>query len=89
MPKPKQSLRNLPNIGATLERKLNSIGIKTVNDLRSQKPEVIYSKLCIAENRRLPVCYYLYTLEGAVKNIDWRKLTVKQKQRLLDAVENL
>jgi DNA transformation protein len=89
MTKSAKNLRDLPNIGTTLERKLNAIGIRSIKDLKSEKPEVLYSKLCIKEGRRLPVCYYLYTLEAAIKNIDWRDLSKIQKERLLKAVEDL
>jgi DNA transformation protein len=89
MTKSKKHLRDLPNIGITLERKLKAIGISSIAKLKSEKPEAIYAKLCTKEGKRLPVCYYLYTLEGAVKNIDWRRLTESKKKRLLKAVEDL
>jgi DNA transformation protein and related proteins len=89
MTKSAKSLRDLPNIGTTLEHKLNAIGIRSIKELKSERPEVLYSKLCTKEGKRLPVCYYLYTLEAAVKNVDWRDLSELQKRRLLKAVEDL
>ncbi len=85
----KKSLKDLRNIGRTLEKKLNSVGIDSPAELRAERPEVVYSKLCLKEGRRLPVCYYLYTLEGAIKGIDWRDLSAKRKKQLLKAVEDL
>ncbi len=85
----KKRLSDLINIGRTLEMKLNAIGIQSPAELRAHRPEVLYSKLCQKEGRRLPVCYYLYTLEGAIKGIHWRELSESQKKKLLKSVEDL
>lgn len=78
-------LGELRNIGATLEKKLNAVGIFTPEELRAKRPEAIYAELCNLAGKRLPVCYYLYSLAGAVKDKDWRGLSEKEKRSLLRA----
>jgi len=41
-----------------------------------------YRRLCNAEGPGLPVCYYLYSLEGALSDRDWRELTDDEKRDL-------
>jgi len=81
-------LKDLKNIGLTLQSKLKDVGIKSVEDLERIGPVQAYIKLCKQEGRRLPVCYYLYSIEAALKKKDWRALSAAQKAKLLAAVEN-
>jgi len=80
-------LQQLPNIGVTLAKKLSAIGIESERDLKKIGPAKAYMKLCLAEDKRLPVCYYLYSLHGALHGKDWRDLTDKEKDRLRNAVD--
>lgn len=82
-------LRDLPNIGSTLEERLHEVGIRSVSDLKKVGVAKAYAKLCQKAGKRLPVCYYLYSLEGALVSKDWRRLSKKEKNRLLDQVERL
>lgn len=82
-----KSLRDYPNIGATLEGRLHEVGVRSLKDLKKLGVVKAYKKLCQKAGKRLPVCYYLYSLEGALTSRDWRKLSQKEKNRLLDLVE--
>jgi DNA transformation protein len=75
-------LSELVNIGSTVEQRLNEIGVFTRDDLARIGPSVAY--LRINENypgRTLPRCYYLYSLEGALRGVHWDAIpdTVKRK----------
>ena len=74
----------LRNIGATIARRLNEIGIRTKGDLREVSSVVAYRRIA-AQNpgKTIPVCYYLYSLEGALRNRHWDALDESLKQRLL------
>ena len=77
---------NLPNIGKVLARGLGELGVFTRRDLDRLGPTQGYLRLCDREQRRLPVCYYLYSLDAALKNRDWRSLSEATKARLRAAV---
>lgn len=75
-------LTALRNIGPTLAAALADAGVRTRADLvRIGAPE-IYRRMQAASERRLPLCYYLYSLEGAIRGIKWDTLTPGQKQSL-------
>ena len=76
------SVTALPNIGATLGRRLTSIGVETREDLVSMGSVRAYQLLCEREQRRLPVCYNLYSIEAALRGHDWRLLDFEDKARL-------
>ena len=71
------------NIGATLHARLRAVGVDSLEDIRERGPGRIYCELSEAQtDRHLPVCYYLYSLQGALENKDWRSLSEQQKQDL-------
>ena len=73
-------LTSLRNIGKELERKLKSIGIATVEELREIGCEEAFLRLKIKYPK---VCLvHLYSLEGAISDIDYNKLAENVKQRL-------
>lgn len=76
-------LRDLRNIGATLERQLHAVGVFSGEQLRSRGPGPVYVDLCNRAGRRLPVCYYLFSLAAALEDRDWRELSEQEKGRLL------
>lgn len=78
----KIALTDLPNIGTTLERRLASVGIVTREELAQTGSVKAYQRLCELEQRRLPVCYNLYSLEAALRGHDWRLLEADEKARL-------
>ncbi len=73
------------NIGKTIAIKLNEIGVFTLSDLAEMTPKVAYKKICKNyPNKTIPKCYYLYSLKGALLNLDWRKLPNEIKMELLE-----
>jgi len=78
----KRQLTDLKNIGKTLAEKLNEIEIYTKADLNKVGAAKAYQWLNAKASKKLPVCYYLYSLEGALQDKDWRDLSESQKQTL-------
>ncbi|MFD2726134.1 TfoX/Sxy family DNA transformation protein [Hyunsoonleella rubra] len=77
------ALKGSKNIGVTIEKRLNEIGIYTLTDLAERTPEKAYRG--IGKNypdKTIPKCYYLYSLKGALLDIDWRKLPENIKKEL-------
>ncbi|MEM7283697.1 MAG: TfoX/Sxy family DNA transformation protein [Pseudomonadota bacterium] len=76
-------LTNLRNIGDTVAKRLEEIGVFTKIDLRKVGSATAYRKIRANHpESQLPVCYYLYSLEGALKNKDWRSFSEKQKANM-------
>lgn len=80
-------VEKLRNIGPTIARRLTEIGIHTHGDLRSIGAVTAYQRIR-AKNpgKTIPVCYYLYSLEGALRDRHWDALIPKLKQDLLARV---
>ena len=81
--KKKSELSHLKNIGPTIEKRLNEINIYTHSDLKRIGPVKAYQ--CICRNypgKTIPVCYYLYSLQGALMDVHWNKLPKKIKEKL-------
>ena len=79
----KKPLTNLQNIGKTLAQKLNDIGIRSESDLKRIGSVKAYKWLQNKEpTKKLALCYYLYSLEGAILDKDWRELTEGEKEKL-------
>jgi DNA transformation protein len=71
------------NIGKTIAKRLNEIGVFTLADLAEMTPKVAYQKICDKyPDRTIPKCYYLYSLQEALLDLDWRKLPDKVKSEL-------
>lgn len=88
-------LTELKNIGKTLAAKLNAIEVYNETDLKNIGAAKAYRYLLAnAPDQRLPVCYYLYSLQGAIDNKNWRnlsdsqKLTLKYQAGLSDELES-
>lgn len=76
-------LSALPNIGKTVESRLNEIGVFTRTDLQRIGAVKAYQLLCERNSdKHLPVCYYLYSLQGALKDKHWDALSDNEKKRL-------
>lgn len=77
-------LRGLANIGPTIAERLAEVGVCTVGDLRGLGPAEAFRRVT-ANNpaRTIPVCYYLYALEGALQGIHWNDIPLETKRRLL------
>lgn len=63
------AIEQLKNLGPTIAKRLREIGIHTSAELRAVGPVAAYRRIC-AKNpgKTIPVCYYLYSLKGALRN---------------------
>lgn len=86
--KNKDELSGLKNIGPTIQKRLQEIGINSKSDLKRVGPVLAYQKIQ-SENpeKTIPVCYYLYSLQGALDNKHWDDISQNTKQKLLDQVK--
>lgn len=77
-------LRGLTNIGPTIADRLEAVGVRTVGDLQRIGPARAFRRLQQAyAERTIPVCYYLYSLQGALEGKHWNDIGQASKQRLL------
>lgn len=82
------SVQDLPNIGATLASKLNTIGIYTKQELQEIGSENAIIKISTIENGG--ACLnMLYALEGAIQGIRWHGLDADRKQELKEFYHQL
>lgn len=72
----------LKNIGATLSARLAKIDVFTRADLARMGPARAYRFMNEEAGKKLPVCYNLYSLEAALRDVDWRQLSEAEKQDL-------
>ena len=81
-------LSRLKNIGPTIEKRLNGIGINSKKDLQKIGPTKAYQKIKQKNSGKIiPVCYYLYSLQGALEGKHWDSISEKTKKRLLDEIK--
>ena len=80
-------LKSIRNIGKEIEKKLKSVGISTAEELK----EIGSKEAFIRIKTNYPnVCLvYLYTLEGAISDIEYNQLPEYVKQDLKDFNESL
>lgn len=76
-----QPVSKLRNIGSTLAGRLAGIGVRTRADLNYMGVVEAYRQMQADSPVNLPVCYYLYALEGALRSRHWDALpdTVKDE----------
>jgi DNA transformation protein and related proteins len=80
----KTMLRGLKNIGPTIADRLESVGLKTVSDLKKIGPAKAFNMVKSAySDITIPVCYYLYSLQGVLEDKHWNDLALATKERLL------
>ncbi len=80
-------LAELKNIGRKIASLLNEAGIHSEQELRSVGPVEVHKK--IRENHpdeTLPLCYYLYSFEGALCDQHWDAIGEERKRELKEAV---
>lgn len=82
----KSNLAALRNVGPTIERRLNTIGIHSREDLLRIGPAKAYLQMQAKASGALPVCFYLYSLEGALTGRHWDDLPTATKAMLLKSV---
>jgi DNA transformation protein and related proteins len=79
--------KGVKNIGPTIAKRLTEIGVYSIADLQQMGSSKAY--LRIRENypnKTIPVCYYLYSFEGALLNLHWDDIPEKRKKELLNAI---
>lgn len=78
-----RSLLGARNIGATVAQKLAAVGVTSLRDLERLGPAAVYARLRAAfPQETLPVCYYLYSLQGALEGRHWDDIGEATKQSL-------
>lgn len=79
----KSELAGLKNIGKTVEKRLSEIGIRSRPDLEKIGAAKAYEMLSAQHHgMHLPVCYYLYSLQGALQDKHWDEYSEQQKKAL-------
>ena len=87
MAKPSSSLQGLRNIGPTIAARLEEVGIHTASDLREVGAATAYLRIRAAyPGTTIPVCYYLYSLAGALRDVHWNELPLALQRQLLAQV---
>lgn len=90
MPSDSSPVGQLKNIGPTVARRLLEIGVKTRKDLEAVGPVAAYRHISANyPGKHLPVCYYLYSLEGALRDQHWNEIPEQAKMALRSQVEQL
>lgn len=80
-------LRGMKNIGPTIADRLEQVGLRTRADLAAIGAAQAYLRIKAAHaGKTIPVCYYLYSLQGALDDVHWNELPERTKQRLLQEV---
>jgi len=78
-----EALGRLRNIGPTIERRLREASVHTKEDLEAIGAVEAYRRICAANpGRTIPVCYYLYSLQGALMETHWDALPDQLKADL-------
>ena len=75
-------LTSLPNLGKVLAQNLETVGIKTPEQLKTMGSEEAFARLSTLDES---ACInMLYALEGAIQGIRWHQLPAGRKKELLD-----
>ncbi len=78
-----RKLTDLKNIGNKIAGRLNEVGIFSEEELRFYGAVEAHKMIKKNHpNETLPVCYYLYSFEGALCNKHWNEIEEKKKQEL-------
>jgi DNA transformation protein len=86
--KTKNSLKGAKNIGFTILKRLNEIGVYSLADLAALTPAKAYKEICEHNpGKTFPVCYYLYSLQGALLDLHWDDLPKELKNDLRKQVQ--
>lgn len=81
------NLKGAKNIGTTVEKRLHEIGIFSLADLAQMTPSKAYLEICKQHpDKTFPVCYYLYSLQGALLDLHWDDLPKDLKRDLMNQV---
>jgi len=89
-----QTIINIPiakarNIGTIIAQRLKEIEITSLADLSEIGTANAYKKLSnYSPGKHLPLCYYLYSLEGALLDVHWDDLPENRKRELRQMVQS-
>jgi DNA transformation protein len=73
----------LRNIGPTIARRLEAVGVRTRGDLESVGPAEIFRRVSDEyPSETISLCYYLYSLEGALRDLHWDSIGDARKAKL-------
>lgn len=61
----KHELETIPGVGKTIARYFVDVGIQSIQDLKGQKPEALYDRLCSHQGKHVDRCM-LYVFRCAV-----------------------
>lgn len=80
-------LPGLKNLGPTIVKRLNSIGIESREDLERVRPAEVYRRLrACYTGQTLAVCYYLYSLQGVLNDRHWDDYSDREKAKMKEVV---
>ena len=80
-------LTDLPNIGKKIAGRLNEAGIHSFEDLHKTGPAEAHRRIsALYPGETIPVCYYLYSFEGALTGRHWNDIPEKRKESLRKAI---
>lgn len=78
-----RSLSELRNIGTTIAARLREAGIQDEADLRRVGAVDAHRQIRLHHpSETLPVCYYLYSFEGALTDRHWNEIGESRKREL-------
>jgi DNA transformation protein and related proteins len=78
-----RKLTELKNIGKKIAGRLLEAGISSEEDLRAAGAVQAHKKIkANYPDETLPVCFYLYSFEGAITDTHWNDIGEKRKQEL-------
>ncbi len=78
-----RSLTDLKNIGKKIANRLNEIGIFSEDELRHVGAVGAHQMIKKRyPEETLPVCYYLYSFEGALIDKHWNEIGEEKKKQL-------
>ena len=81
-------LTDLVNIGKKIAGRLNEAGIFNADELRLVGAVEAHRRIkALYPDETLPVCYYLYSFEGALTGLHWDKIPEQRKQQLRQEIE--
>ena len=85
--KTNRKLTDLMNIGSKIASRLEAVGIHDEVDLRRVGPVEAHRMLEDEfPEETLPVCYYLYSFEGALQDAHWDAIGKDRKKQLKDKI---
>ena len=77
------SFKGVKNIGPTIEKRLNEIGVFSLSQLQALTPVEAYNMIKLKHpGKTIPVCYYLYSLQGALMDLHWNDVPEDIKRKL-------